>query len=141
MPISQISVSLENVPGKFSEVIDYLAEHEINVIALSVAETSDLSTVRMVTNKPQQTYNILLSHGYPVRMTEVLAIEAPNYPGGLDVILGPLKKLSVNINYLYTCLRTGENTILILGVDKITETLQCLRKNQVHVYDEELYKL
>jgi hypothetical protein len=141
MPISQISVSLENVPGKFSEVIDYLAEHEINVIALSVAETSDLSTVRMVTNKPQQTYNILLSHGYPVRMTGVLAIEAPNHPGGLDVILGPLKELSVNINYLYTCLRTGKHTILILGVDKITETLQCLRKNQVHVYDEELYKL
>lgn len=141
MPIQQISVSLDNTPGKFSEVIDYLAESEINVIALSVAETSDLSTVRMVTTKPQQTYNILLTHGYSVKMTEVIALEAPNHPGGLDLILRPLRELSVNINYLYTCLRTGENSILILGVDKINEAIECLRKNQVHVYDEELYRL
>jgi hypothetical protein len=74
-------------------------------------------------------------------MTEVLAVEAPNHPGGLNAILKPLKDLSINVNYLYTCLGTGEKTVLIVGVDKMEEATQVLRKNWVHMYDEELYTL
>jgi hypothetical protein len=141
MPINQISVSLENEPGKLSEVIDYLTEYEITVIAVSVTETSDLSTVRMVTNRPQKTYDILLGLGYSIKMTEVLAVEVPNYPRSLDILLGPLGDVSVNINYLYPCFGIGKDIILILGVDKMAEAEQCLKKIQVHLYDEELYKL
>ncbi len=50
MPVKQISVSLENVPGKLSEVSDYLGENGINIIALSVADTADISAVRFVAN-------------------------------------------------------------------------------------------
>jgi len=139
MPVKQISVSLENAPGKLSEVSDYLGENGVNIIALSVADTADISAVRFVANDPEKAVNVLRSHGYPIKITEVLAVEAPNHPGGLNAVLKPLKQLSINVNYLYTCLGTGERTVLIVGVDKMEEAIQILKKNWVHMYDEELY--
>jgi hypothetical protein len=141
MAVQQISVSLENEPGKFSEVIDYLGDNGINIIALSVADTADISAVRFVATDPGKAVNVLKSHGYAVKVTEVLAVEAPDHPGGLNAVLKPLKEMKINVNYLYTCLRTGENTVLIMGVDRLEEANQVLQKNWVHMYDEELYTL
>ena len=141
MPVKQISVSLENAPGKLSEVSDFLGENGINIIALSVADTADISAVRFVANDPEKAVNVLRSHGYSIKTTDVLAVEAPNHPGGLNAILKPLKEVSVNVSYLYTCLGAGEKTVLIVGVDKMDEAIQVLRKNWVHMFDEELYTL
>jgi len=141
MPVRQISVSLENVPGKLSEVSEYLGENGINIIGLSVADTADISAVRFVANDPEKAANVLRSHGYSIKITDVLAVETPNHPGGLNAILKPLREVSINVNYLYTCLGTGEKTVLIVGVDKMDEAKQILKKNWVHMYDEELYRL
>ena len=141
MPVKQISVNLENVPGKLSEVSAYLGEKGITIIALSVADTADLSAVRFVAHDPEKAANILRSHGYPVKVSEVLAVETPHHPGGLNAILKPLRELSINVNYLYTCLGVGGKTVIILGVDRMDEAVQALRKNWVHLYDDELYSL
>lgn len=141
MPIKQISITLENVPGKLSKVVDYLGENGINIIAVSVADTTDFSVVRIIATDPEKASNVLRTHGYLVNITDVLAVEVPNRPEGLDAILKPLKELSVNINYLYTCLRTGENTVQIVGVDEIVQAAQGLSKNRVHIFGEEIYKL
>jgi hypothetical protein len=141
MPVQQISLSLENAPGTFSEVIDFLGDNGINIIALSVADTADISAVRFVASDPGKAINVLKSHGYAVRVTEVLAVKAPDHPGGLNAVLKPLKETKINVNYLYTCLRSGESTVLIVGVDRLEEAIQVLKKNWVHMYDEELYTL
>jgi len=141
MPVKQISLSLENVPGKLSEVTEYFGENGINIIALSIADTADISMIRFVANDPEKAANVLRSHGYSIKISDVLAVEAPNHPGGLNAILKPLREISVNVNYLYTCLGTGERTVLIMGVDKITEAIEVLKRNWVHMYNEELYNL
>ena len=141
MPVKQISVSLENVPGKLSEVSDELGDNGINIIALSVADTADISAVRFVANDPEKAANVLRSRGYSIKISEVLAVETPNHPGGLNAVLKPLKEFGINVNYLYTCLGTGENTVLIVGVDKMDEAVQVLKKNWVHMHDEELYRM
>jgi hypothetical protein len=141
MPVRQISVSLENVPGKLSEVSDHLGANGINIIALSVADTADISAVRFVANDPEKAANVLRSHGYAIKMSDVLAVETPNHPGGLNAVLRPLKEVSINVKYLYTCLGTGEKTVLIVGVDKMDEAIQVLKKNWVHMYDQELYTM
>ena len=141
MPVKQISVSLENVPGKLSEVSDHLGANGINIIALSVADTADISAVRFVANDPEKAANVLRSHGYAIKISDVLAVETPNHPGGLNAVLRPLKGLSINVKYLYTCLGTGEKTVLIVGVDKMDEAVQVLKKNWVLMYDEELYTM
>jgi hypothetical protein len=141
MPVKQIIVTLDNVPGKLSEVSDYLGENGINIIALSVVDTADVSAVRFVANNPEKAVNVLTSHGYVIRINDVLAVETPNHPGGLNAVLKPLKEVSINVNYLYTCLGTGEKTVLIMGVDKMEEAIRGLKKNWVHMMDEELYKM
>jgi hypothetical protein len=141
MPVKQISVSLENVPGKLAEVSEYLGENGINIVAVSVVDASDVSAIRFVASDPEKAANVLRSHGYSIKMTDVLAVEAPNHPGGLNAVLKPLKEVSINVNYLYTCLGRGEKTVLIVGVDHMEEAIRVLKKNWVHMFDEELYKL
>jgi len=72
-------------------------------------------------------------------VTEVLAVATPNHPGGLNAVLRPLKEENINVHYLYTCLGIGENTVLIIGVDKMNEAIQVLKRNWVQMYDGELY--
>jgi len=141
MSVKQISISLENVPGKFSEVIEYLGENGINVIALSVADTADISAVRFVANDPEKAANVLRSHGYSVKITDVLAVEAPHHPGGLNAVLKPLKEANININYLYTSLTRAENVVLIVGVDNMQEAVRVLKKNWVRMIDEDIYTI
>ena len=141
MPVKQISVGLENVPGKLSEVTDYLMENGINIIALNVADEADISAIRFVASDPEKAANVLKSHGYSVKIADVLAVEAPNHPGALNAVLEPLKEISANVNYLYTCIGMEEKTVLIMGVDKMMEAIQILKENWIHMYDEELYAL
>jgi hypothetical protein len=143
MCVKQISVSLENVPGKFLEVSEYLGAEGINIRAISVADTSDISTVRFVPDDPQKTINVLRSHGYSVRETDVIAVEVPDHPGGLQAVLKPLKGANINVLYLYPYLGRGESgePIIIVGVDRTEEAIKVLQKNWVYTFGEEIYAL
>jgi len=143
MCVKQISVSLENMPGKFLDVSECLGAEGINIRAISVADTSDISTVRFVGDDPEKTINVLKSRGYSVRVTEVIAVEVPDHPGGLQAVLKPLKGANINVLYLYPYLGRGESgqPIIIVGVDKTEEAIQVLKKNWVHTFGKEIYAL
>ena len=143
MCVKQLSVSLENVPGKFLNVSECLAAEGINIRAISVADTSDISTVRFVTDDPPKTANVLRSHGYSVKETDVIAVEVPDHPGGLQAVLRPLREASINILYLYPYLGRGESQqpIVIMGVDKTEEATGILKKPWVHTFGNEIYAL
>ncbi len=143
MSVRQISVSLDNTPGKFLEISECLGTEGINIRAISVADTADISTVRFVTDNPEKTVNVLKSHGYVIKETEVLALEVPDHPGGLQAILKPLKAANINVHYLYPYLGRGESgqPIIIVGVDKTDEAVKTLQKNWVHLFGKEIYVL
>ncbi len=143
MCVKQISVSLENVPGKFLEVSECLGVEGINIRAISVADTSDISTVRFVPDDPAKTINVLRSRGYSVKETDVIAVEVPDHPGGLQAVLKPLKGANINVLYLYPYLGRGESgqPIIIVGVDKTEEAIKVLKKNWVHTFGKEIYAL
>jgi len=143
MCVKQISVSLENVPGKFLDVSERLGAEGINIRAISVADTSDISTVRFVTDDPVKTINVLRSHGYSIKETDVIAVEVPDHPGGLRAVLKPLKASNINVTYFYPYLGRGESgqPIVIVGVDKTNEAIAVLQKNWVHTFGTEIYTL
>jgi len=143
MAIKQISLSLENVPGAFLDVSECLANEGINIRAISVADTSDISTVRFVTDDPDKTERVLRSHGYAVKETEVIGMEVPDHPGGLGAILKPLKAADINVLYFYPYLGRGDSgqPIVILGVDKTEKAMAVLEKNWVHMFGDEIYAL
>ena len=143
MCVKQISVSLENVPGKFSDVSECLRTEGINIRAISVADTSDISTVRFVADDPEKTANVLRSHGYSIKETDVIAVEVPDHPGGLQAVLKPLKGANINVIYFYPYLGRGESgqPIVIVGVDRTEEAIAVLKKNWVHTFGKEIYAL
>ncbi|MDY6842928.1 MAG: amino acid-binding protein [Thermodesulfobacteriota bacterium] len=143
MGVKQISVSLENIPGKLLDVSEFLGVEGINIRAISVADTSDISTVRFVSDDPERTTNVLRSHGYSVKETEVIAVETPDHPGGLRAVLKPLRASGINVLYLYPFLGRGESgqPIIIIGVDNTEEALEVLKKNWVHTFGNEIYTL
>ncbi len=138
----QISISLENVPGILSNVSEIMGNEGVNIRAISVADTADISTVRFVVDDPQKAINILKTNGYAVKETDVLAVETPDHPGGLNAVLRPLKNANVNVHYLYPYLgRVSDQAIVILGVDKTEEAEKVLKQNWVHTLGEEIYSL
>ena len=143
MCVKQISVSLENVPGKFLDVSERLGAEGINIRAISVADTSDISTVRIVADDPSKAANVLRSHGYAVKETDVIAVEVPDHPGGLQAVLKPLKQANINVTYFYPYLGRGESgqPVVIVGVDKTDEAVAVLEKNWVHTFGKEIYAL
>jgi len=143
MFVKQISVSLDNIPGKLLAISERLGAEGINIRAISVADTSDISTVRFVTDDPVKTVNVLRSQGYAIKETDVLAVEIPDHPGAMVAMLKPLKAAGINVLYLYPFLGRGESgqPIVIVGVDKIEETQQILKRNWVHTFDKEIYSL
>ena len=142
MKIKQLSVSLENIPGMLSNISEILGKEGVNIRAISVADTADISTVRFVVDDPTRAVNILKSNNYTVREKDVLAVETPDHPGGLNAVLKPLKSANINVHYLYPFLgRIGSQAIIILGVDKIEETEEILKGNWVHTFGKEIYNM
>ena len=143
MSVKQISITLDNTPGQFLMVSEYLGTEGINIRAISVADTSDVSTVRFVADDPEKTINVLKSHGYSLRQKDVLAVEIPDHPGALQAVLKPLREANINVLYLYTFLGKGESgqPIVIIGVDRTEEAIAALNKNWVHTFGEEIYDL
>jgi len=143
MSVTQISVSLENVPGKFLEISEILRAERINIRAISVADTADISTVRFVTDNPEKTASVLRSNGYAVKETNVIAVEVPDHPGGLQAVLKPLKAANINVTYFYPYLGRGESgqPIVIVGIDKTEEAIKVLKNNWVHTFGKEIYAL
>jgi hypothetical protein len=142
MFIKQISVSLDNVPGMLSRVSEVLGNEGVNIRAISVADTADISTVRFVVDDPMRAINILRGQGYSIKETDVLAVETPDHPGGLNAVLKPLKDANINVLYLYPYLgRASDQAIVILGVDKTEDAERVLKDNWVHTLGKELYSL
>jgi hypothetical protein len=142
MVITQISISLDNVPGALSNVSEVLGREGVNIRAISVADTSDISTVRFVVDDPVKAKNILKANGYSPKETNVLAVETPDHPGGLNAVLKPLRAAGINVHYLYPHLgRVSNNAIVILGVDKTEEAQKVLQENWVRTVGKEVYNI
>lgn len=143
MCVKQVSISLNNTAGQFLEVSERLGKEGINIRAISVADTSDISTVRFVTDDPVKTTIVLKSNGYVVKETDVIAVEVPDHPGGLQAVLKPLQSMKINVLYLYPYLGRGASgqPIVILGVDRTEEAIDVLKKNWVHTFGKEIYTL
>ena len=143
MSVKQISVSLENVPGMFLRVSECLGDEGINIRGLSVADTSDISTVRFVVDVPEKAANVLRSLGYSVKETDAIAVEVPDHPGGIQAVLKPLREANINVLYLYPYLGRGESgqPIIIVGVDRTEEAIKVLKKNWVYTFGNEIYTL
>ncbi|GAB6111739.1 MAG TPA: ACT domain-containing protein [Desulfomicrobium sp.] len=143
MKVEQISVFLENRAGRLAEVTKTLAENQINIRALSLADTSDFGILRLIVTDNEKAKEALKAKGFTVGRTNVVAAEVGDKPGGLHAILEMLNAGGVNVEYMYAFVtQSGRNAILIFRFDRTDQAIEVLQKNNVRVLSgEELYSL
>jgi hypothetical protein len=139
--VKQIDLLLKNEPGTLSGVSELLGANGINIIAFYVVTEKDKGKLHFVANDPDKAANVLKTAGYKYKQRDVIACETPHHPGGLNAILKPLKSASINVDYIYPCLGTGDLTVLILGVGPVKKALGILEENWIRVLDNELYTM
>ena len=101
MHIEQLSVFLEDRSGRLTEMTRILAEHDINITALNVAETADYGIVRMVVGRPTLAKEVLEKEGFSIGLTNVVCVNMPDRPGSLHKILQVLTDRGINVDYMY----------------------------------------
>ena len=143
MKVEQISVFIENKSGRLADVASALGEAQVNIRALSLADTSDFGILRLIVNDSEKAKHILKDKGFTVSKTEVVAIEVPDRPGGLSEILHSLDKDGINVEYMYAFVeRCGGNAVIIFRFDETDKAIQCLVERGFNVLEgERLYQM
>ena len=114
MQIRQISIFMENRPGQLSAICRVLAEANINIAALSLADTSDFGIVRMIVDDHEKAKEILTSKGHVVNVSQVVAVCVPDRPGGMAEVMAVLDKAGASIEYSYAfAFHKGEKAVLV----------------------------
>src|ERR1039457_2578520 len=128
MKIHQISLFAENKPGHIAAPIRLLETEGIDIRALYLADTEQYGIVRMIVSDWQKAATLLGEHGYTVKVTEVLAVEVLDHPGGLADVLGALDQTGINIEYMYAFPDTRAGKAILIfrfaGPDVAIERLQ-----------------
>ncbi len=134
MWVKQISVFLENKSGRLAAVTRILGQNEINIRALSIADTSDFGILRLIVNDPPRAYKVLKEAGFTVSKTDVIAVEVPDTPGGLADVLDILDKGGANIEYLYAFVsRSSGNALVLMKVEDLERAAKALSENGIAV--------
>ena len=132
MTVEQLSVFLENKPGKLVEALEALSESEIDLRALSLADTSDFGILRLIVDKPGKALETLQETGFVVRSSEVIPVAVGDRPGGLAAVLRILANAGVDVEYTYAFVaHSRDNAYVILRVDDNVAAVEVLRSNGV----------
>lgn len=133
MSIKQISVFIENKPGAMSAMTGVLAENNIDMRALSLAETSDFGIVRIIVDNIYSATTVLKDAGYIHSVTDVLGVAIPNVPGGVNKVLNVLENAGINIEYMYAFLGKKEknHAYMIFRVQDDAAATKALMENNI----------
>ena len=143
MLVKQISVFLENTKGRLFSVTDILAKNNINIRALSIADTTDFGILRLIVNDPDEANKVLRDNNFTVRMTDVVAVEISDTPGGLSSALNLLNEKDVAVEYMYAFLgNLSNNAMVILKVDDVDKAVGVLTNSDIRLINaSEVYSL
>ena len=126
--MKQISVFIENEKGKLAQVASLLAKRNINLQALSVADTTDYGILRLVTDRTEDALDALTEGGYLAKVTDVLAVKIEDKPGSLSKIISALSNGDVSVEYTYafTSTNPGE-AVMVFRVDDNVKAASVLK--------------
>lgn len=132
MIIEQLSVFVENKSGRLYEVMQILGDADINVSALSIADTSDYGIVRLIVSNPNEALRLLKEQEFSVQKTPVIGCKVPNTPGGLKRLLNYLAEAHISIEYMYA-FSIGDDASIILRTEDCEKTIGVLSEQQMEL--------
>ncbi len=138
MLIKQISAFIENKPGRLAEVTKYLADDNINIHAISIADTTDFGILRLIVSDPDKAKKTLKDKSLTVKTTEVIAVALEHRPGSLADILSSLAKNDISIEYMYafTSRSLEHDAMVILRLNNQQESIEkLLKESSIKILD------
>ncbi len=128
MKVKQLSVFLENKPGALSRPVKLLGKHKFNILTLSLADAQQFGILRFILRDWEKAKALLEKDGFVVKVTDMVAVEVADQPGGLARILAALEKAGVNVEYMYGFTLTRESKgLLAFRFDDPDRGIQALR--------------
>ncbi|MEN8212689.1 MAG: ACT domain-containing protein [Thermodesulfobacteriota bacterium] len=143
MFVEQISIFIENKEGRLAEVTAILRDANVNIRALSLADTTDFGVLRLVVNNNDKAEEALKKEGFTVGRTKVMAVEIEDEPGGLNKVLDPLCENEVNVEYMYAFANPQcENAIMMFRFNDYDRAFEILGQKNIKVFTkQEITKL
>ena len=140
--INQLSVFLENKEGRLDSVLKTLGAGNVNIVALSLADSSEYGMLRMIVSEPEKGVMVLKEAGYMAMLTEVIALRVPHAAGSLSKAMHAIMETGVNIEYMYA-FANGEDASAVLKCNDAEKAAEALRKSGFDLYeaDEAYHKV
>jgi len=138
--VKQIVLGLKDRPGELARIIGHLYENDVSVIAFWVGTENKTANLRCIASDPGAAMSILTGLGCKAKTMDVIAVQVPDHPGGLNTILKLLHSANIHIAHIYPCLEIPE-PILILEVDQTKKAVKVLQDNWINLYDKKIYNL
>ncbi|MDR0900559.1 MAG: hypothetical protein LBM26_02770 [Methanobrevibacter sp.] len=134
MKIQQISVFIENKEGRLKKAIDVLSKAGINIRALSIADTSKFGILRLIVSDNKKAKEALESNKFVVKENDVLVVEIPDHPDGLNTILGYLDDDKINVEYIYAFVSNKtDEAIVVMKLENIEEGMKALKEHNAKI--------
>ena len=141
MTVKQISVFVENKTGGLATITDVLAKAEVNIRALSIAETSDFGIVRLIVDDVFAAGNALKENGHIYSITDVLAVAGEDKPGSIAKIVATLRDAGIGLDYAYAFFaKKSELAYMIVKVEQMDEAKKALKAAGIHIATEDEIK-
>ena len=138
--VQQLSVFLENREGRLEEVLEVLARNDVNIVALSLADTSDYGMLRMIVSDPHKARAALKEDGITAMLTDVVALRVPHATGSLSKAMHQIVEGEVNIEYMYA-FANGSDAAAVLKSDDPARVIDILKGSGFDVYTaDEAYR-
>lgn len=135
MIVKQLSVFLENKLGRLHEVLDILSENDVNIVALSLADSSDYGMLRMMVSDPEKGREKLRENEFAAKLTEVVCIGVDHAVGSLSKAMGMLAGEGVDVEYMYA-FANGDQAAAVMKCSDPARAIEVLQKGGFQVYQE-----
>ncbi|MCR4686501.1 MAG: amino acid-binding protein [Lachnospiraceae bacterium] len=137
MAMKQLSVFIENREGRIENVSQYLSENGINIISVSLADTSEYGMLRLIVSDPEKGKQILKDNGFAAMLSDVIAVEMPKYFTSLNQLMKTLSEININVEYMYSLSAGDISAIIIKTSDnaKASEGIEKAGLKQVKAED------
>ena len=134
MKLKQLSLFLENKPGALSRPVRLLAKGRFNILTLSIADANQFGILRLILHDWEKAKKLLEKNGFVVKVTDMVAVEAADQPGGLAKILDAVEKAKLNVEFMYAFTEKRENkAILVFRFDDPDNAILNLQKHGINL--------
>ena len=137
MAVKQISIFVENKEGRIKKAIDTLAKENINIRALSLADTTKYGILRLIVSDNEKAIDALEKDGFIVKENEVIILAVPDEPNGLNSTLAVFDEKGINLEYLYAFVSSKtDEAIVVMRLENMEKAIEALNESNVKILDE-----